>query len=215
MTNVVCWGATGQSLVLREALAAMGHRIVVLADQRDIASPIEGVACLHGESALAQWEAVHEAPHGYAAVVAIGGAHGRDRLDRQAWFAARGYALLTVIHPRSFVADDATLGDGCQVLPMSAVCAGARLGRAVIINTRASVDHGCHLADGVHVGPGATLAGEVRVGIHAFIGAGATVLPRIHIGEGAVVGAGAVVTRDVPAHTAVVGVPASSLPPRG
>jgi len=83
----------------------------------------------------------------------------------------------------------------------------------VIVNSSASVDHGCELQDGVHVGPGATLAGEVVVEACAFIGAGATVLPRIRIGADAVVGAGAVVTRDVPAGSMVVGVPARAYRP--
>ena len=41
-----------------------------------------------------------------------------------------------------------------------------------------------------------------------WIGAGAIVTDGVHIGRGAVVAAGAVVTRDVPAHTVVAGVPA-------
>jgi acetyltransferase-like isoleucine patch superfamily enzyme len=40
------------------------------------------------------------------------------------------------------------------------------------------------------------------------IGGGAVVLPGVEIGEEAFVGAGAVVTRDVPARTVVLGVPA-------
>lgn len=40
------------------------------------------------------------------------------------------------------------------------------------------------------------------------IGAGAVILPGVEIGPDAVVGAGAVVTKDVPARTVVVGVPA-------
>ena len=49
-----------------------------------------------------------------------------------------------------------------------------------------------------------------RVDIHdgADIGAAAVLLPGVTIGEGAVVGAGVVVTRDVPAHSTVVGNPA-------
>jgi acetyltransferase-like isoleucine patch superfamily enzyme len=42
----------------------------------------------------------------------------------------------------------------------------------------------------------------------AWIGAGACVLDGVTVGRGAVVGANAVVTRDVPAHTVVVGSPA-------
>jgi len=45
----------------------------------------------------------------------------------------------------------------------------------------------------------------------AWIGAGAIITDGVHIGKGAVVAAGAVVTSDVPAHTAVGGVPARVL----
>lgn len=41
-----------------------------------------------------------------------------------------------------------------------------------------------------------------------WLGAGAVITDGVHIGRGAVVAAGAVVTRDVPAHTVVGGVPA-------
>ena len=44
-----------------------------------------------------------------------------------------------------------------------------------------------------------------------YIGAGALILPGVTVGEGAVVAAGAVVTRDVPPHKVVAGVPARVL----
>ena len=42
----------------------------------------------------------------------------------------------------------------------------------------------------------------------ASIGSNATILGGLTVGEGALIGAGAVVTRDVPAHAVVAGVPA-------
>ena len=44
-----------------------------------------------------------------------------------------------------------------------------------------------------------------------WIGAGAIILDGVHVGEGAVISAGAVVSKDVPSHTVVGGVPARIL----
>ena len=54
--------------------------------------------------------------------------------------------------------------------------------------------------------PGMTA--PVHIEDHVWVGAGALLLPGVRIGSGSVVAAGAVVTRDVPAHTVVAGVPA-------
>lgn len=48
----------------------------------------------------------------------------------------------------------------------------------------------------------------IIIGDHVWIGMNATLLKGVTVGEGAVIAAGAVVTRDVPAHTLVAGVPA-------
>jgi len=47
----------------------------------------------------------------------------------------------------------------------------------------------------------------------ASVGSNATILAGVTIGEGAIIGAGAVVSKDVPAHTVVAGVPARVLGP--
>lgn len=49
------------------------------------------------------------------------------------------------------------------------------------------------------------------IGDHVWIGNKAVILKGVTIGQGAVVAAGAVVSRDVPAHTLVAGVPAKPI----
>jgi sugar O-acyltransferase (sialic acid O-acetyltransferase NeuD family) len=205
--SVLLWGGTGQAKVLRPILAAQGYSVAAVYDRdASVASPFPDVPLLSPLSALDLWLGRNRAVRRFA--VAIGGDKGADRLEIADLLIARGLAPLTVVHPRAWVAETASLGDGCQVMAMAAISEETRLGRQCIVNTSASVDHECILEDGVHIMPGATLAGCVRVGRCATIGSNATVLPRIVIGTGAVIGAGAVVTRDVPPGAVMIGVPA-------
>lgn len=55
---------------------------------------------------------------------------------------------------------------------------------------------------------GIEFAKPITVGNTVWFGANVTVMPGVTIGDGAVCGAGSVVTKDVPANTVVVGVPA-------
>ena len=62
--------------------------------------------------------------------------------------------------------------------------------------------------DRTEAGVGAGTVAGVTLARGCYLGAGCLILPGVTVGPGAVVGAGAVVTRDVPARTLVVGVPA-------
>jgi sugar O-acyltransferase (sialic acid O-acetyltransferase NeuD family) len=88
------------------------------------------------------------------------------------------------------------------------VGAASEMGEFVLINRGASLGHHAQVGRFVSIGPGAVIAGEVTLGRGAVVGAGAAVLPKVKIGSNSVVAAGAVVTKDVPSHCLVGGIPA-------
>ena len=79
---------------------------------------------------------------------------------------------------------------------------GATIGRDVCIR---SYDGHTIAEDGYQI------AASIKIGEHVWIGQGATILKGVTIGDGAIVASGALVTKDVPAHSIVGGVPAKVL----
>jgi sugar O-acyltransferase (sialic acid O-acetyltransferase NeuD family) len=209
--EAILWGGTGQAKVVRPILEYWGCKVVaVIDDTPALPSPFSDVAIYLGWAGFQTWMARYrKADTGFC--LAIGNPHGRVRLQLHERLEREGLRPVSVIHPTAWIASNATVGEGVQIMAGGIVAAEARLGRQCIINTKASVDHEDVLEDGVEVAPGATLCGAVRVKTNGWICAGATVLPRITIGEDAIVGAGAVVIRDVPGNTTVCGIPARPL----
>lgn len=214
MPRVILWGGTGQAKVIRPIVEYYGGRVVaVFDDTPDLGPPFQDVPLYEGRRGFEMWIGANQgADLGFC--VTIGNPHGRERIRLHEWLRDQGLNPTSFAHPTAWIAEDAIIGAGAQIMAGAIVGVGARLGRECIVNTRASVDHEDVLEDGVEVGPGAILCGLVHVGVNGWVCAGATVLPRIRIGDDATVGAGAVVLRDVAGGTEVIGVPAEPAPRR-
>lgn len=121
------------------------------------------------------------------------------------------------VMPGARVGADVVIGQGCFVAATAVLGDGCRVQNGV------SVYDGVELGPGVFVGPGAVFTNvrtprarfprapafeRTYVEEGASIGANATIVCGVVVGRAALVGAGAVVTRDVPPHAVVVGVPA-------
>jgi len=139
-------------------------------------------------------------------IVGIGDNSVRERKARVA--EAKGFRLISAVHPRATLAPGVEVGPGSVVMAGAVINPGSVIGKNVIVNTLAGIDHDCAIGDGTHIGPGVRLAGGVTIAHQAWIGIGAIILDGIKVGENAIVGAGAVVIKDVPANVVVVGVPA-------
>jgi len=124
------------------------------------------------------------------------------------------------------------IGDNTKIGTYVEIQKNAFIGRNCKISSHTFICEGVHIEDDVFVGhnvtfindiyPRATTSGQLQtekdwkvietfVKKGASIGSSATILAGVTIGEFSIVGAGAVVTKDVPPHTIVVGVPAKIL----
>lgn len=79
----------------------------------------------------------------------------------------------------------------------------------IVIGNGCALSHGVTIMDSsAHKVNGVLKKDPVVIKDRVWVGTNATILSGVTIGEGAIVAAGAVVTKDVPPHTMVAGVPA-------
>ena len=117
----------------------------------------------------------------------------------------------------------AVIGERCVLGQNVVVMNGTKIGNNVKIQNNVSVYEGVELEDDVFCGPSMVFTNVINPRSHvprkneyrrtlvrrgASIGANATVVCGVTIGAYSFVGAGAVVTKEVPAHALVTGVPA-------
>ncbi len=117
------------------------------------------------------------------------------------------------------------IGDNCSIGKFVEIQRDARIGNRVRVQSHTFICSGVIIEDDVFIGHNVSFVNdryptvskavsgtwkleESKIKHGVSIGSGCVILCGIEIGEGAVVGAGSVVTKDVPPHVIVAGVPA-------
>jgi UDP-perosamine 4-acetyltransferase len=195
----------GQAHVVLDLLRETGaHDVVAFLDE----TPSLRGTTVHGIPVLGPPDAIEQAVAiGVdGGMVSIGDARARERLG--AVIVDAGLELVTLIHPRAYIAPSATIGRGVFISALAYVGTGAVIEDSAYVGFTAVVSHHVHVGACASLSGRSTSGGRSRVGRRAFLGLGAIILPDLTVGDDAVVGAGAVVTKDVPPGYTVVGVPA-------
>ena len=121
------------------------------------------------------------------------------RIGARCWFQDRIY-IRAGTQGRVEIGDRVAINSFVRMFGHGLITVGddTQIGPSTLITT---TDHDFH-------GDMGAAFKAVRIGSRAWIGANVTILPGVTIGDYAVIGAGSVVTKDVPARSIAVGVPA-------
>lgn len=195
--RMILWGGTGQAKVVRPIIEHFGGKVVaVFDDTPNLKPPFPDVELYLGQD-FEKWVKTQNLKEtGFC--ITIGNPHGRVRLRLHDKLVGAGLSAVTVAHHTAWIAKDAAVGAGCQILAGAIVAADAELGRQCLVNCNALVEHETVLADAVEVAPSATVLGLTNIGVNSFVGAGAIVLSRLKIGSDVTIGAGSVIAADIP-----------------
>lgn len=137
---------------------------------------------------------------------------------------------VSITHPDLVNIYGCSIGDDTRVGPFVEIQKNCVIGARCKVSSHSFLCEGVAIEDEVFIGHGVMFTNDVfprstnddstlktdkdwvctptRIKRRASIGSNATIVAGVVIGEGALVGAGAVVTRDVPDHAIVAGVPA-------
>lgn len=119
------------------------------------------------------------------------------------------------------IGDRTKIGDGARLGSFCDIGKDVVIGRNCNIQAHVTISNECKLGDKVFIGPNTTLLNDrfpdserLRPAIiesNAIIGGCVTILPDVTVGKNSVIAAGSVVTKDVPSHTVVKGLPATPM----
>lgn len=205
--KLAIFGTSGFAREVRDIAVLIGYEEVLFIGTAPEA-PVQGFPVAAEEKVFSL------AKEGWSFSIGIGSPHTRKEIRER----YPNLRFENLIHP------SATFGFGqreeLRDKTGTIVCSGVRMtngifcGNFCIFNLNCTVGHDCVIEDFVTVSPGANVSGNVSLREGAYLGTNSCVLQgksaaeKIEVGRYATVGAGAVVTKNVPDHMVVKGIPA-------
>lgn len=205
--KLAIFGASGFAGETRDIAALTGYDEILFIG-KSAENPVQG------RPSVSEEEVLPLARAGFSFVIGIGS----PAVRKSVWSRFPELNYVNLIHP------SATFGFGeleeVQKKAGNIIFAGARFSSQILMGNHGvfyfncTVAHDCVIEDFVTVCPGANLSGNVRLKEGAYLGVNSCVIQggseteKMTVGRFATVGAGAVVTKNVPDHRIVKGIPA-------
>jgi sugar O-acyltransferase (sialic acid O-acetyltransferase NeuD family) len=112
------------------------------------------------------------------------------RKEKMLWLSKIGLNFANLIHPKSIISKNVSLGKGISVMANAVINTGSSISDGAIINTSAVIDHDCIIHEFAHISPNCALSGGVNVGELTHVGTGTSVHPLVKIGKNVKIGIG-------------------------
>ena len=118
------------------------------------------------------------------------------------------FKFATIVHPRVWLHDYMTLGEGTIIYEGAILTTNIKVGNHVIISPKCGIGHDSIIKDYVSLLWNVNISGNDIIEEGVMMGSASTVIQGKKIGKGSTVGAGAVVIDNIDSYSTVVGVPA-------
>lgn len=200
MEKLIIIGAGGYAKVVMDSVDLYNYRMYGFLDEYSDKTTHMGYPIISHN-----WDELKDKEN-YVYFIAVG-----NNNRRRIWYnrlMKEKCRLINIIDKSALISPMAIIGNGCFVGRFAIINSDSVVGDNCIVNNRASIEHGCSLANHVNMSTNTVINGDVHIGEGTFIGSGSVTLGQKTVGEWSVIGAGAVVTKDVPDHKVVAGVPA-------
>jgi sugar O-acyltransferase (sialic acid O-acetyltransferase NeuD family) len=204
--KAVIWGASGFALVVSDIIRL--RKEFELAGYLDDINPERKGERFCNSVILGGREQLEKLAEAGIKNIILGFGDCKGRLELTGLLKARGFSLLSAIHPGAVIPEDVQLGQGLMVGAGVVIDPFVKVGESCVINRGALIGHESNIQDCVNIAPGVNIGGRVSIGKGSFLGIGSTVINNIKIGTNVVIGAGSVVVKDIPDNVVAYGIPA-------